>query len=61
MINILSRRFSRPKGIFGMIAGYIMAAENQTLNQWTINQLGITRGDSILEVGFGRDTACSRY
>ncbi|MBK4205850.1 class I SAM-dependent methyltransferase [Bacillus subtilis] len=36
-----------------MIAGYIMAAENQTLNQWTIDQLGITRGDSILEVGFG--------
>ncbi|MET1167841.1 class I SAM-dependent methyltransferase, partial [Bacillus velezensis] len=44
MINMLSRRFSRPKGVIGMIAGYIMAAENQTLNQWTINQLGITRG-----------------
>ncbi|WJF87264.1 class I SAM-dependent methyltransferase [Bacillus subtilis] len=53
MINMLSRRFSRPKGVIGMIAGYIMAAENQTLNQWTINQLGITREDSILEVGFG--------
>ncbi|QIW82112.1 class I SAM-dependent methyltransferase [Bacillus tequilensis] len=36
-----------------MLAGYIMAAENQTLNQWTIDQLGVTRGDSILEIGFG--------
>ncbi|MGK9268399.1 class I SAM-dependent methyltransferase [Bacillus inaquosorum] len=53
MINMLSKKFSRPKGVFGMIAGYIMAAENRTLNQWTIDQLGITRGDSILEVGFG--------
>ncbi|MBU2660341.1 class I SAM-dependent methyltransferase [Bacillus cabrialesii] len=53
MINMLSKKFSKPKGIIGMIAGYIMAAENQTLNQWTIDQLGITRGDSILEIGFG--------
>ncbi|WP_276736453.1 class I SAM-dependent methyltransferase [Bacillus sp. (in: firmicutes)] len=53
MINMLSKKFSKPKGVFGMIAGYIMAAENQTLNQWTIDQLGITRGDSILEIGFG--------
>ncbi|WP_420977030.1 class I SAM-dependent methyltransferase [Bacillus vallismortis] len=53
MMNMLSKTFSKPKGIFGMIAGYIMAAENQTLNQWTIDQLGVTRGDSILEVGFG--------
>ncbi|MCY7807944.1 class I SAM-dependent methyltransferase [Bacillus spizizenii] len=53
MINTLSKKFSKPKGVFGMIAGYIMAAENKTLNQWTIDQLGITRGDSILEVGFG--------
>ncbi|MED4649418.1 class I SAM-dependent methyltransferase [Bacillus inaquosorum] len=53
MINMLSKKFSKPKGVFGMIAGYIMAAENRTLNQWTINQLGIIRGDSILEVGFG--------
>ncbi|MCY8728131.1 class I SAM-dependent methyltransferase [Bacillus inaquosorum] len=53
MINMLSKKFSKPKGVFGMIAGYIMAAENRTLNQWTIDQLGITRGDSILEVGFG--------
>lgn len=52
-MNMLSKTFSKPKGIFGMIAGYIMAAENQTLNQWTIDQLGVTRGDSILEVGFG--------
>ncbi|MER0469072.1 class I SAM-dependent methyltransferase [Bacillus cabrialesii subsp. cabrialesii] len=53
MINMLSKKFSKPKGIIGMIAGYIMAAENQTLNQWTIDQLGMTRGDSILEIGFG--------
>ncbi|MCO4851960.1 class I SAM-dependent methyltransferase [Bacillus vallismortis] len=53
MMNMLSKTFSKPKGVFGMIAGYIMAAENQTLNQWTIDQLEITRGDSILEVGFG--------
>lgn len=53
MINMLSKKFSRPKGVFGMLAGYIMAAENQTLNQWTIDQLGVRRGDSILEIGFG--------
>ncbi|MCY9374425.1 class I SAM-dependent methyltransferase [Bacillus sp. T17B1] len=53
MINMLSEKFSKPKGVFGMIAGYIMAAENKTLNQWTIDLLGITRGDNILEVGFG--------
>lgn len=53
MINMLSKKFSRPKGMFGILAGYIMAAENKTLNQWTIDQLGLTRGDRILEVGFG--------
>lgn len=53
MINAISKRFSRPKGLIGVIAGYIMAAENKTLNKWTIDQLTLKRHDVVLEVGYG--------
>lgn len=53
MINMFFKKFSKLKGVFGMIVGYIMVVENKILNQWIIDQLGIICGDSILEVGFG--------
>ncbi|MFY4776703.1 class I SAM-dependent methyltransferase [Metabacillus sp. RGM 3146] len=53
MLGIIKRSFSKPKGLFGNIAGRIMAWENHTINKWTIDRLGIKPGDFVLEVGFG--------
>ncbi|MFC0274412.1 class I SAM-dependent methyltransferase [Metabacillus herbersteinensis] len=53
MLKKFKKSFSKPKGFLGIVAGKIMAWENQTINKWTIAQLHIQRGDNILEVGFG--------
>jgi len=53
MFSAFKKNFSKPKGFFGIIAGKIMAWENQTINKWTISRLKIKRGDTILEIGFG--------
>lgn len=53
MLSTLSKTFSRPKGWLGSIAGFIMANENKSLNQWAIRHLDLTDGENILEIGYG--------
>jgi cyclopropane fatty-acyl-phospholipid synthase-like methyltransferase len=53
MNTSISEQFKRPKGLFGWIAGTIMSIENRKLNQWTIQQTRVKRGDHLLEIGFG--------
>ncbi|WP_191566481.1 class I SAM-dependent methyltransferase [Metabacillus idriensis] len=53
MFSAFTKNFSKPKGFLGIIAGKIMALENQTINKWSISRLKIKPGDTILEIGFG--------
>jgi cyclopropane fatty-acyl-phospholipid synthase-like methyltransferase len=53
MIKAIKNSFRQPKGLFGYIAGKIMARENRTLNQWGIRKLKIKPGSRVLEVGYG--------
>lgn len=53
MFKTITKNFKKPKGLIGKIVGLIMAAENKTLNEWTIRQLKIRPKDRILEVGYG--------
>ena len=52
--NIVSQ-FKDPHGLFGMIAGFIMAnrPSNIERNIWTLDLLALEPGDRLLEVGFG--------
>ncbi len=53
MLKAIKENFRKPKGLFGLIAGKIMAGENKALNQWGINRLRIKPGSRVLEVGYG--------
>ncbi|OAK71010.1 class I SAM-dependent methyltransferase [Lederbergia galactosidilytica] len=53
MLETIKQNFKQPKGLIGKLIGKIMAAENKTLNEWTIEQLKVRHGDHILEVGYG--------
>lgn len=49
------RQFGRPEGALGHVAGWIMAnrPSNRQRNLWTVELLGITSRDRILELGCG--------
>jgi SAM-dependent methyltransferase len=53
--RFLRSQFGRPTGVWGRIAGGIMARtrSNHERAQWTISLLGIKPTDRILEIGFG--------
>ncbi|MDQ0247448.1 cyclopropane fatty-acyl-phospholipid synthase-like methyltransferase [Bacillus fengqiuensis] len=53
MFKEFKKSFSKPEGIYGTIAGKIMAWENKEINEWTLAHLNIQSGDHVLEVGFG--------
>lgn len=53
MFQTFKKSFSKPEGIYGAIAGKIMAWENKEINEWTIAHLNLRSGDHVLEVGFG--------
>lgn len=48
-------QFGRPSGIWGVIAGAIMATarSNQERVRWTIQLLDLQPNDRVLEIGFG--------
>lgn len=47
----------RPTGLIGRLFGKIMAWHNQPDNEWTLELLGISGSENILEIGFGPGTA----
>ncbi len=53
--SMIEKQFGRPKGIFGGLAGLIMAyrPSNRKLNAWTVDRLGIAPDDRVLEIGCG--------
>lgn len=53
MFDTFKKNFSKPKGIYGTIAGKIMAWENKEINEWTLAHLNLQSGDHVLEIGFG--------
>lgn len=53
MKEFISKQFKEPKGLVGKAAGKVMAIENGALYDWTFKELGITGGDTVLEIGFG--------
>jgi ubiquinone/menaquinone biosynthesis C-methylase UbiE len=48
-------QFSRPRGIFGHLAGFIMAKRSSNIerSRWAISVLGLKPTDCVLEIGFG--------
>ena len=51
----LRNQFGRPTGLWGHVAGRIMAGRPSNLDRirWTISLLGIQPRDRVLEIGFG--------
>ena len=49
------RQFQNPHGMFGQLAGWIMAnrPSNRERNRWTVDLLDVKAGDRILELGCG--------
>ena len=57
---LLSRRqFARPRGLRGLLAGEVMAWSNRAVNRWTLDLLGVSRHDRVLEVGSGAGVGLS--
>lgn len=48
--------FARPRGLLGWLAGRLMAATSQPMNELTAALLDIQPTDHVLEVGFGPGT-----
>ncbi|KRG13688.1 SAM-dependent methyltransferase [Virgibacillus soli] len=53
ILKKFSLQFGKPEGIFGSIAGNLMASTGVEKNKWTISLLNIQRTDNVLEIGFG--------
>ena len=53
--RLLRSQFGRPTGLWGNLAGKIMAcsASNHDRSRWTISLLDIQPSDRLLEIGFG--------
>ena len=54
---MIESQFSQPKGTLGKLAGWFMAKENKTLNQWTLSFLNIKENERVLEIGSGPGSA----
>ncbi|CEG27496.1 class I SAM-dependent methyltransferase [Bacillus sp. B-jedd] len=52
-MNKFAKQFRVPRGFLGKIAGKIMYFENRKINEWTLQNLDISDGQTILEVGYG--------
>ena len=51
----LLSQFSRPRGIWGPLVGWIMASRssNRSRSIWAVSLLDIQRRDRVIEIGFG--------
>ena len=52
-MSYIESQFGNPRGLFGHIAGLIMAYENRERNLWALSLLDIQPEDRLLEIGFG--------
>ena len=55
----LVRQFRKPSGLFGRLAGLLMAhrASNRARNRWTLDLLALEPADRVLELGCGPGVA----
>lgn len=56
----MSRKYGQagqPAGFMGRLLGRIMAWHNRTDNEWTLELLGISNAENILEIGYGPGNA----
>lgn len=51
--TILEKQFGKPSGTLGRFIGWLMAASNKKLSDWTIEKVNAKGPDRILEVGYG--------
>jgi len=58
----LIEQFKKPDGIFGMLAGAIMANRSSNIerNEWTLSLLELQPTDRILEIGYGPGVAIEK-
>lgn len=47
------RQFARPSGVFGWLAGHLLALKNGQRSEWVLSLLNVRPGDHVLEIGFG--------
>src|SRR5262245_43268266 len=49
------RRFGRPRGVVGRVAGWVMAhrPSNRQRNGWVVSLLDVQPGERVLAIGFG--------
>lgn len=52
-MDYIRSQFGRPRGLFGILAGLLMARLNRERNAWTVELLDVQPADHVLEVGFG--------
>jgi ubiquinone/menaquinone biosynthesis C-methylase UbiE len=55
--GVVFNAFGCPKGLLGVIGGWLMARTNVELNAWAVSQLDVQPDDYILEVGSGPGVA----
>jgi ubiquinone/menaquinone biosynthesis C-methylase UbiE len=56
----IARQAERPSGPLGRIIGAIMALETRSINDEVLRALAISRGERILEIGFGHGRTLER-
>ncbi len=62
LMQLFVKQFSKPSGLFGLAAGYVMAnrASNLSRNEWAIQLLSAESHDSVLEIGPGPGVTLSK-
>jgi SAM-dependent methyltransferase len=52
-----AQQFTRPSGVSGRLAGWIMSWQNYRMNRLAVDYLNVGAGDRVLEIGFGSGEA----